>query len=61
VKITGKADDRGEADVYIGGGAADHLKREIKCALDAMGLSIKVKIATQPMIRSSRGLALTTS
>ena len=36
----------GEADVYIGGGAAEYLKKAIKNALEALSLPIKVKIAT---------------
>jgi len=45
VAFHGFAQKPGEADVYIGGGASEYQKREIKCALDALGLSIKVKIA----------------
>jgi phage replication-related protein YjqB (UPF0714/DUF867 family) len=36
----------GEADVYIGGGASQSLKRAIKYALEALNLPINVKIAT---------------
>jgi phage replication-related protein YjqB (UPF0714/DUF867 family) len=35
----------GEADVYIGGGAAEYLKKPVKKALEALGLPIKIKIA----------------
>jgi hypothetical protein len=46
VAFHGFAKKPGEADVYIGGGASDSLKGDIKCALDALSLPIKIKIAT---------------
>ena len=46
VAFHGFAKQCGEADVYIGGGAAEYLKKEIKNALEALSLPIKVKIAT---------------
>jgi phage replication-related protein YjqB (UPF0714/DUF867 family) len=46
VAFHGFAKQCGEADVYIGGGAAEYLKKEINNALEALSLPIKVKIAT---------------
>jgi phage replication-related protein YjqB (UPF0714/DUF867 family) len=46
VAFHGFSQQPGEADVYIGGGAARYLKKAIKKALEALGLRIKIKIAT---------------
>ena len=46
VAFHGFSKQLGEADVYIGGGAAEYLKKAIKNALEALSLPIKVRIAT---------------
>jgi phage replication-related protein YjqB (UPF0714/DUF867 family) len=36
-----------DADVYVGGGAADTLKCAIRCALQSAGLPLEIRIATE--------------
>ena len=47
VAFHGFARKPGEADVYIGGGASESLKAEVKCALEGEGLPLEIWIATE--------------